>query len=79
MISIIIIAPEPRGILKLSSSGIGKISIIIAAKAPDKEIFKGSREKLIATIEHTINPAKKPSQLLLPTLCFPNLLLFHGL
>ena len=43
-------APEPSGILKLSSNGIGKSSIIIATKAPTKDIFKGKKGKLIATI-----------------------------
>ena len=41
--SIIIIPPEPSGILKLSSNGIGKISIIIAVRAPEIEICNGRR------------------------------------
>jgi hypothetical protein len=40
--SIIMIAPAPNGILKLSSSGIGKISMTIAATAPLKEMVMGN-------------------------------------
>ena len=65
------IAPEPSGILKLSSNGMGTNSIIMAVRAPAKETVSGKSGKLMATMIHTANPEKKPSQLLFPTLCFP--------
>ena len=52
------IAPEPSGILKLSSNGMGTNSIIMAVRAPANETVNGKSGKLMATMIHTANPEK---------------------
>ena len=59
--NIIMIAPDPNGILKLSSNGIGIISISIAANAPLIDTVKGNDGKFQAMIRQTNKPPKKPS------------------